>query len=176
MPSALPTYVLNCCRPQTVRKLLTCSPNTLMPGSHMLTLVTYLSVNRLCACRTISGEEPLPTPKEIQTPSERLLLQSLNQVIDLESARWTAFNNHVPGMVIYMNAYIALLAVSVIGYSLGLGDQRQLFSTCILTLAITMVLAVIVDLDSPRRGFIRVSQQPMIDLQRQLATRASSAR
>jgi hypothetical protein len=105
-----------------------------------------------------------------------LLLQSLNEVIDLESARWTAFNNRVPAPVIYMDACISVLAVSVIGYSLGLGNQRQLFSTCILTLVLTLVLGVIVELDSPQRGIIRVSQQPMIDLQHQLATRESSVR
>jgi hypothetical protein len=35
----------------------------------------------------------------------------------------------------------------------------------VLALAITIVLSVIIDLDRPRSGFIRVSQQPMIDLQ-----------
>ncbi len=39
---------------------------------------------------------------------------------------------------------------------------------CMLALAITAVLAVIVDLDRPSEGFIRESQQPMIDLQTQL--------
>ena len=98
-----------------------------------------------------------------------LLLESLNQVIDLDAARWMAFQNHVPESVIYMNACVALLAASLIGYSLGLGNQRQLFSTCMLTLAVTLVLAVIIDLDSPQRGLIRVSQQPLIDLRQQLS-------
>lgn len=35
----------------------------------------------------------------------------------------------------------------------------------VLALAITLVLGVIIDLDRPRSGFIRVSQQPMLDLQ-----------
>jgi hypothetical protein len=30
------------------------------------------------------------------------------------------------------------------------------------------VLAVIIDLDRPREGLIRVSQQPLLDLQKQL--------
>jgi hypothetical protein len=33
-----------------------------------------------------------------------------------------------------------------------------------LAVAITLVLAVIIDLDRPRAGYIRGSQQPMIDL------------
>jgi hypothetical protein len=39
-----------------------------------------------------------------------------------------------------------------------------------LVLAITVVLAVIVDLDQPRQGFIKGSQQPLVDLQHQLVT------
>jgi hypothetical protein len=33
-----------------------------------------------------------------------------------------------------------------------------------LAVSITLVLAVIIDLDRPRSGYIRVSQEPMIDL------------
>ncbi len=94
-----------------------------------------------------------------------LLLQSLSQVIDLESARKMAFQNPVPESVIYVNGLIALLASMLVGYTFGLHGRRQIFSTCVLALAITLVLALIIDLDRPRSGFIRVSQQPMIDLQ-----------
>jgi hypothetical protein len=99
-----------------------------------------------------------------------LLLQSLNQVIDLESARWMAFQNHVPSTVIYVNCIVALLATTLVGYAFGRGGRRQVFSTSMLVLAITIVLAVIVDLDQPRQGFIRGSQQPLVDLQHQLLT------
>jgi hypothetical protein len=94
-----------------------------------------------------------------------LLLQSLNQTIDLESARRMAFQNHVPQSVIYVNAIVGILAALLVGYTFGLNGRRQIFSMCVLALAITLVLALIIDLDRPRRGFIRVSQQPMIDLQ-----------
>jgi hypothetical protein len=71
----------------------------------------------------------------------------------------------VPESVIYVNCIVGLLASALVGYAFGLGGQRQIFSTCVLALAITLVLGLIVDLDRPRSGFIRVSQQPMIDLQ-----------
>jgi hypothetical protein len=100
-----------------------------------------------------------------------LLLQSLNDVIDLDAARWMAFQNHVPEAVIYVIAMVGLLAATVVGYSFGLGGLRQLFSICMLSLAVTLVLAVIIDLDRPREGFIHVSQQPMLDLQKQLLSR-----
>jgi hypothetical protein len=97
-----------------------------------------------------------------------LLLQSLNQVIDLDAARWMTFLNHVPEAVIYVNALVALLAISLVGYAIGMAGRRQVFSVLLLVLAITAVLAVLIDLDRPGEGFIRVSQQPMIDLQKDL--------
>ncbi|MGA3210331.1 MAG: hypothetical protein ABSD20_03435 [Terriglobales bacterium] len=97
-----------------------------------------------------------------------LLLQSLNQAIDLESARWMAIQNHVPQTVILVNALVAVLAATMVGYAFGLEGRRQVFSTFLLIIAITVLLAVIVDLDRPRKGLIRVGQQPMTDLQGQL--------
>jgi hypothetical protein len=93
-----------------------------------------------------------------------LLLQSLNQAIDLGEARWMAFQNHVPESVIYVNAAVSLLSAMLVGYSFGVNGRRNIFSMCVLAVSITLVLAVIIDLDRPRSGFIRGSQQPMIDL------------
>jgi hypothetical protein len=100
-----------------------------------------------------------------------LLLQSLNEVIDLDAARWMAFQDQVPGAVKWVIAVVGLLAAMVVGYTLGLGGLRQPFSISVLSLAITLVLAVIIDLDRPHAGIIRVSQQPMLDLQKELQWR-----
>jgi hypothetical protein len=100
-----------------------------------------------------------------------LLLQSLNQVIDVDAARWMAFQNHVPQSVIYVIAVVGLLASLAEGYTFGLGGVRQLFSISALSVAITLVLTITIDLDRPREGFIRVSQQPLVDLQNQLNSR-----
>jgi hypothetical protein len=94
-----------------------------------------------------------------------LLLQSLNQAIDLESARRAAFQNHVPESVIYANGIVGILSVMLVGYAFGFSGRRH-FSMYVLAVAVTLVLAVIIDLDRPRSGFIRVSEQPMIELQR----------
>jgi len=103
-----------------------------------------------------------------------LLLQSLNQVIDLEAARWMAFHNHVPSAVIYLNAIVALLTMTLVGYAFGIDGVHHVFSMYLLGVAITVVLAVVVDLDRPSRGFIHVSQQPIIDLQHQLSAEQHS--
>jgi hypothetical protein len=93
-----------------------------------------------------------------------LLLQSLNQMFDVGEGRWMAFQNHVPDSVIYVNAAVGLLATMLVGYSFGVSGRRNIFSMCVLAVSITLVLAVIIDLDRPRSGFIRGSQQPMVDL------------
>lgn len=99
-----------------------------------------------------------------------LILQSLNQVVDLEAARWMATENHVPDAVIYVDALVACLAASLVGYAFGLGGERQLFSTFILALSVTIVLAVILELDHPGQGFVQVSQRPMVVLRDKLRT------
>jgi hypothetical protein len=98
-----------------------------------------------------------------------LLLQSLNQVIDLEAARWMALQNQVPPAVIYVNVIVALAATNLMGFASAFEGRRQVFATSVLALTITVVLGVIEDLDKPRQGFMQVSQQPLIDLSRQLS-------
>ena len=99
-----------------------------------------------------------------------LLSQSLNEVIDLYAARWMAFNDHVPPTVIHMNVLVALVAALLVGYTIGLAGQRNLFSVCLLAAAITITLIVIIDLDRSRQGLIAVTQQPLIDLEQQLTS------
>ena len=87
-------------------------------------------------------------------------MQSLNQAIDMGEARWMAFQNHVPESVIYVNAAVGLLSAMLVGYSFGLNGRRNIFSMCVLAVSITLVLAVIIDLDRPRSGFIRAASSP----------------
>jgi len=97
-----------------------------------------------------------------------LLLETTNQMIDLEATRWASFWGHVPRSVICVNVFVAMLAAALLGYGFGLVGKRQIVPILMLALSISAVLTVIVDLDRPWQGYIRVSQQPMIDLQKQL--------
>jgi hypothetical protein len=92
------------------------------------------------------------------------LLHSLSDAIELEAARWVEFQNHVPESVIYVNIVVALLSVLLVGYTFGVNGGRNILSMYVLALCIALVLAVIIDLDRPRSGFIRASQLPMMDL------------
>jgi hypothetical protein len=82
--------------------------------------------------------------KEPNVVRAGLLLQSLKEVIQLDAARWKAFQDHAPAMVIYTIAVVGLLAAMIVGYTFGMSGLRQPFSICLMALAITLVRAIIV--------------------------------
>ena len=45
-----------------------------------------------------------------------------------------------------------------------------MLSAAVLVVALAAVLTLVIDLDRPQEGFITVSQQPLIDVQRQIGT------
>jgi len=98
-----------------------------------------------------------------------LFLTSLNDVIDVHSERIEAQNNHVPEILLRLEFLVAIFATGLVGYGSGTGGQRSPISTMALAVLLASVMLVIIDLDRPRRGLIRVSQQPMRELQKNLA-------
>jgi hypothetical protein len=96
-------------------------------------------------------------------------MESLNTAFDLENARWITFVAQLPEGVILINALMGLLAALMVGYGFGMTGHRHTLSEGLLIVSIAMVLAVIVELDRPHSGSIRVSQQPLVDLQKRLA-------
>jgi hypothetical protein len=103
-------------------------------------------------------------PRSIPTG---LLLESLNQMFDLENSRWMAITVHLPVGVLGVDFLVGLLACLLVGYNFGLDGYRDGISTWALVMCVAAVLGVILDLDQPRRGLIQVDAQPLIDLQRQ---------
>jgi hypothetical protein len=100
-----------------------------------------------------------------------LYLESLNETIDLREARQIAIvNARVPETVLLLLFAGAILTLAVMGYSAGLAGHRSLVSAIALVFVLGAVLTIVVDLDRPRRGFLQVSQQPMLDLQQQIGS------
>ena len=82
---------------------------------------------------------------------------------------WTALITHVPATVICLNAALSLITMMFVGYVFALSGGRHGFSIIMLAIAVSVVMATIVDLDQPRGGFINISPQPMVDLQKSFA-------
>ena len=114
--------------------------------------------NQLWAYGIAMGEQ------DARAVTTGLFLQSLNETIDLHAKRLTAMENHVPEITLVLLFFVALMATGLIGYGCGLAGLRNFFVTIISSILIAAVIMVIIDLDRPSRGLIRVSQQRMIDL------------
>lgn len=97
-------------------------------------------------------------------------IESLNRVFDDDTTRSAALRNHVPESILLLLALVAFLTLAVTGYSSGLRRRRLLGLRSILVLLIAATLLVIIDLDRPRRGLIRVSETGMADLKSEFDT------
>ncbi len=108
--------------------------------------------------------------KDPRAVTTGLFLQSLNEVIDLYAKRLTALENHVPEIILVLLYSAALVANGLIGYGCGLGGRRNFYVTLTASMLIAFVIWVIVDLDRPRRGLIKVGQERLLDLHHNLET------
>jgi hypothetical protein len=74
----------------------------------------------------------------------------------------------VPDTVLVLLIIGSALSLAVVGYSAGLKGKRGVVVAVVLVVALGVVLSLVVDLDRPQDGMVRVSQQPLYDVQRQI--------
>lgn len=109
----------------------------------------------------IAIESPLPTIS--------LYISSLNEVIDRHTERLTVGASiRIPPSIVLSLSVVALFTFFLVGVQSGQGEKRNYFAYIILVMILAVVFLLIVDLDRAQEGLLRISQQPMIDLQRQL--------
>ncbi|MBO9699355.1 MAG: hypothetical protein J7604_04045 [Sporocytophaga sp.] len=94
------------------------------------------------------------------------VLESLNHLINVSNKRYIAMENHVPELIFFLLFLISVLTNVAVGYSCGIAADRHIFFTIIFSFCVCTILLVIMDLDRPRRGLIRVSQESLIELKK----------
>jgi hypothetical protein len=85
-----------------------------------------------------------------------LLLPALNEMIDITTTRLAALRTHQPLGISVTLLGLALAASLVAGYSMGTSLRRSWFHSLTFAVVIAVSLYVILDLEYPRLGFIRV--------------------
>ena len=96
-----------------------------------------------------------------------LFIWSLNEVIDLHAKRLgLGPRTRLPGSIWLTLYFVAGLGMSLIGYHAGLAGSCRSPAILALVLAFSAVLTLIADIDRPQEGLLRVSQQPLLDLQK----------
>jgi hypothetical protein len=95
-----------------------------------------------------------------------LLLSALNAMIDITTTRTMATQMHPPKVVFVMLVGLALAASLLAGYGMTGSKMRSWFHMLGFALAIATAVYVILDLEYPRLGLIRVDafDQALVDL------------
>jgi hypothetical protein len=115
---------------------------------------------------SLSVEGVAKTPNQEITSS---YIESLNEVIDFHTKRVTvALMYRIPTVIWYALIFVTVLAMGAVGYQFGITGSRNLIISVLLALTFSAVIYLIADIDRSLGGAIRVSQQPMIELQKKI--------
>jgi hypothetical protein len=89
------------------------------------------------------------------------VLQTTNDMFDLAASRRAELDARVPKVILWtLTGYAAAVAL-LMGHGLAESGQRRLIGSSGLFLLAALAIALIVDLDAPRLGAVRVSEAPM---------------
>ena len=105
-----------------------------------------------------------------QAPADsapRLYVETLNEMIDLQTTHVAALNNRVPGAVLALEVAGAAIALGLLAVYLSILG-RGLAAVLLGAALVTMLLIVTFDLDRPTRGLIRVPDDPIVDLRQEM--------
>ena len=88
---------------------------------------------------------------------------SLNEINNLHEKRITALRNHVPLTVVLMLIGTAMVAMGFTGFNAGVAEARRRPTTLIMSLTISLLIMLVIDLDRPYHGLIQVPVQALVD-------------
>lgn len=104
------------------------------------------------------------TTQDTPSVSAGLFILSLNEMLDNNERRLAAMENHVPEAVIHLLLMVSTVALGFVAYGCGLSRRRHFLMNAVFAVLIALVITIILDIDRPRRGLVRVSQDSMIRL------------
>ena len=90
-------------------------------------------------------------------------INSLNEMNNVHERRLTALRYHVPYAVTSILVGVTMLVIGLTGYHVGITGARRHGALLIITLMVTAVIMLIVDLDRPTRGLIQVPVNALED-------------
>jgi len=96
------------------------------------------------------------------------VVTAVNDVIDFHATRVAAGKKHLPMVVMGLLTACSVLSIGVIGYSCGTGKRRRATLTMSLAMLIAAALWITIDLDHARSGILRLSDAPLVALERSL--------
>ena len=96
------------------------------------------------------------------SPATMLLTPALNEMFDITTTRATATRNHPPNVIFILLAVLSLGGALLVGYATSTNKDRSWFHHAAFSLAITLAIYVIVDLEYPRLGLIKIDSADQV--------------
>jgi hypothetical protein len=95
------------------------------------------------------------------TPIAVPLVNTFNGVTSNHAARLAALRDRLPLSILLLLGLSAVLAVAVVGKQQALSKESTPGATFGFIVLVGLVILVILDLNQPQRGWIRISQEPL---------------
>jgi len=145
-------------------------------------LATYESARDLPAAlaklaegATLQGEiwtKALAAARRPEAPAHAamLLLPALNEMIDITTTRFNATRNHPPLVIYLLLCGLSLVGALLVGYGTSTNKKRGWLHTTVFAAILSLTVYVIVDLEFPRLGLIRVdaADQVLVELRQSM--------
>jgi hypothetical protein len=95
-----------------------------------------------------------------------LVISSLNTMFDITTTRTTATRDHPPTVIFVLFALLSFVGSMLAGYNMSVNKKRQWFHTLAFTVILSLTVYVILDLEYPRKGLVRVdsADKVLVDL------------
>ena len=112
--------------------------------------------------RSVAASRQPEMPNSVAT----LVIPALNQMIDITTSRTVATQNHPPTIIYVLLAGLSLVSALLAGYVMCDTKVRSWFYMLIIAGTISLTFYVIMDLEFPRLGLIRIdaADQTLVDL------------
>lgn len=101
------------------------------------------------AVRWLRADTRSPAPTQ-------LVLTALNDMIDITATRQVARESHTPAIAFLLLSCLSLASALLVGYSLAKNQRRTWLHMVIFSAVLSVTVFVIVDLEYPRLGTIRI--------------------
>jgi len=98
----------------------------------------------------------------------RLYVESLNEMIDMQTTRIAALGNRVPTPILAVEVFGAAIALGLLGFYLSM-IGRGLYPVVLAAVLVSFLILVTFDLDRPTRGLITVPDAPLLELRAEMA-------
>jgi hypothetical protein len=94
-----------------------------------------------------------------------VLVSAIDELIGISRDRHASRANRVPEPVLWMLFVVAVISSAAVGYSFGASKHNGRIFSFSLAFLVCLVVYIVLDLDRPRRGVMKVDQSPLIELQ-----------